>query len=73
MGDVAAGAFGVVHQLLDLIQHRIDANGQTVYFKFLSFNLFGQQLQTQMGVSAVPFVPSIPNYPPPINVTWTVS
>jgi len=48
-------------------------NGLPVYFKFLSFNIFGQNMQTLAGVSAVTFTPSIPNYPQPINVTWTVS
>ena len=44
-------------------------NGQTLYFKFLSFNLYGQALQALSDVSAVPYTPSIPSYPPPINVT----
>lgn len=45
--------------------------GQTVYFKFLSFNNFGQALQAISAVSAVSFVVPTPNYPQPIGVVMS--
>ena len=46
-------------------------NGQTLYFKLLSFNTFGQALQSLASVSAITYTPTIPTYPQPINVTIT--